>query len=65
MSILSSRDERKPVVPYGVGFDYDIVNKPPVAEPPLGVPETDVLTIGELLLHRHSPNFSTQRAMSK
>ena len=25
----------KLVFPYGVGFDYDIVNKPPVAEPPL------------------------------
>ena len=31
------RDERKLVVPYGLCFDYDIINKPPVAEPPLGV----------------------------
>ncbi len=36
---LWKRDGRKLVFPYGVGFDYDIVNKPPVAEPPLGVPE--------------------------
>jgi hypothetical protein len=36
---LWARDGHKLVFPYGVGFDYDIVNKPPVAEPPLGVPE--------------------------
>ena len=36
---LWKRDGHKLVFPYGLGFDYDIINKPPVAEPPLGVPE--------------------------
>ena len=36
---LWKRDGHKLVFPYGVGCDYDIVNKPPVAEPPPGVPE--------------------------
>jgi hypothetical protein len=37
---LRKRDGHKLVFPYGVGFDHDIVNKPPVAEhdAPLGVP---------------------------
>jgi hypothetical protein len=37
---LRKRDGHKRVFPYGVGFDHDIVNKPPVAEhdAPLGVP---------------------------
>jgi len=32
---LWKRDGHKLVFPYGLGFDYDIVNKPPVAEPPV------------------------------
>src|SRR6476659_10892268 len=37
---LWQRDGRKLVFPYGVGFDYVMVQKPPVAEhdAPLGVP---------------------------
>ena len=30
---LSKREGHKLVFPYGVGHDYEIVNKPPVAEP--------------------------------
>ena len=62
---LWTRNGHKLVFPYGVGISTYRKNKPPVAEPPAGCPKrTDVMTIGELLLHRHSPNYSKLRAMS-